>query len=89
MAETFNISSEPPVPVTGWLPAVALSWIIPGGGHFLLKQHYRGAILLGTITLTFVLGLMMRGAFFEPQTGDLLTTLIYCGGYFAIVQFQL
>ena len=83
MAEPFNISSERPVPVTGWLPAVALSWIIPGGGHFLLKQHYRGAILLATITLTFLLGLMMRGAFFEPQTGDLLTTLIYWGGYVA------
>ena len=21
-----------------WLPAVALAWIIPGGGHFLLKR---------------------------------------------------
>ena len=29
----------------------------------------------------FVFGLMMRGAMFEPQTGDLLTTLIYCGGF--------
>ncbi len=29
----------------------------------------------------FVLGLMMRGAFFEPQRGDLMTVLIYCGGF--------
>ncbi len=29
----------------------------------------------------FVLGLMMRGALFEPQTGDLLTTVIYVGGF--------
>lgn len=49
----------------------------------MLKQHYRGLILLSSITLTFVLGLTMRGAFFEPQSGDLLTTLIYYGGYFA------
>lgn len=30
----------------------------------------------------FLLGLMMRGALFSPQTGDLLTTVIYCGGFF-------
>ena len=29
----------------------------------------------------FLLGLMMRGALFQPQTGDLLTTVIYCGGF--------
>lgn len=29
----------------------------------------------------YLLGLMMRGALFTPQTGDLLTTVIYCGGF--------
>lgn len=82
MAESQTIP-EPSVPISAWLPAVALSWIIPGGGHFLLKQYGRGAILMGTVLLTFLLGLLMRGAFFEPQSGDLLTTLIYWGGYFA------
>lgn len=24
---------------------------------------------------------MMRGAMFQPMTGDLLTTIIYCGGF--------
>lgn len=24
---------------------------------------------------------MMRGAMFHPMTGDLLTTIIYCGGF--------
>ncbi len=83
MAEPNKPLPVPTVPISAWLPAVALSWFIPGGGHFLLKQHYRGLILLSSITLTFVLGLTMRGAFFEPQSGDLLTTLIYYGGYFA------
>jgi hypothetical protein len=64
-----------------WLPVVALAWFIPGGGHFLLKRPGRGAILAGCVALTFVLGLMMRGAFFQWQTGDLLTTVIYCGGF--------
>ena len=29
----------------------------------------------------FLLGLMMRGALFAPQSGDLLTMVIYCGGF--------
>jgi hypothetical protein len=31
----------------------------------------------------FVLGLMMRGPLFQPQGGDLLTTIIYYGGFVA------
>ena len=31
--------------------------------------------------ILFVLGLMMQGMLFKPQTGDLLTTVIYCGGF--------
>jgi TM2 domain-containing membrane protein YozV len=68
-------------PIGSWAPAVALGWLIPGGGHFLLKRTSRGAVLLGTVLITFLLGLMMRGALFEPQTGDLLTTVIYVGGF--------
>jgi hypothetical protein len=68
-------------PISKWGPVIVLGWLVPGGGHFLLKKHLRGAILAGAIVLMFVLGLMMRGAMFEPQTGDLLTTLIYCGGF--------
>jgi hypothetical protein len=64
-----------------WGLVVAAGWILPGAGHFLLKRNYRGAILGGSVLLTFLLGLMMRGSMFEPQTGDLLTTLIYVGGF--------
>jgi hypothetical protein len=60
---------------------VALAWLIPGGGHFFLKKHGRGALLAATITVTFVLGLFMRGHMFEPKTGDLLTTVIHVGGF--------
>jgi hypothetical protein len=31
--------------------------------------------------IMWLFGLMMRGSLFEPQTGDLLTTIIYCGGF--------
>jgi len=71
-----------PMPAVGsWAPAVALGWLIPGGGHFLLKRTGRGALLMVSVTTMFFCGLMMRGAMFQPQTGDLLTTLINTGGF--------
>lgn len=63
------------------MPVVALAWLIPGGGHFLLKRTSRGAILAVSVALMFLLGLMMRGALFTPQSGDLLTMVIYYGGF--------
>jgi hypothetical protein len=72
---------QPMPPIGAWAPAVALGWLIPGGGHFLLKRNGRGALLLLSVTSMFVLGLMMRGAMFQPQSGDLLTTLINTGGF--------
>ena len=71
---------EKSVPVK-WLPVVGLAWLIPGAGHFLLKRPGRAGLLAGCVVVSFFLGLMMRGAFFTPQTGDLFTTLIYCGGF--------
>ena len=38
------------------------------------------SVVLGIVTM-FVCGLMMRGAMFTPQSGDLLTTLINTGGF--------
>ena len=72
---------QPMPPIGAWAPAVALGWLIPGGGHLLLKRTGRGMLLMVTITLMFLCGLMMRGAMFTPQNGDLLTTLINTGGF--------
>jgi hypothetical protein len=69
------------VPPGKWIPAVALAWIIPGGGHLLLKRRARGGLIAACVAAMFLLGLMMRGALFSPQTGDLLTTVIYWGGF--------
>ena len=74
---------EPLPPIGVWAPVLALGWLVPGGGHFYLKQHGRGALLFASVTITFLFGLFMGGAFFQPQTGDLLTTIIYYGGYAA------
>jgi hypothetical protein len=77
-----NAKAQPQAPpARGWFPVVALSWLIPGGGHFLLKRPGRGALLAASVLLMFLLGLAMRGAMFQPQTGDVLTTIIYCGGF--------
>jgi hypothetical protein len=81
MAETQVVSKEPLPPVSKWGPVLALAWLVPGGGHFLAKRNGRGAIILAAVALIFVLGLLMRGAMFQPQTGDLLTTVIHVGGF--------
>ena len=68
-------------PLNVWGPAVALGWFIPGGGHFLLKRRGRAILLAASIILMFIAGLLMRGAMFQPQSGDLLTIVINTGGF--------
>jgi TM2 domain-containing membrane protein YozV len=82
MAKENEEKEKQPMPSIGaWAPAVALGWLIPGGGHLLLKRTGRGVLLGVAITGMFVCGLLMRGAMFQPQSGDLLTTLINTGGF--------
>ena len=83
MAEQVVVQKEPSVPFTTWAPVVLLAWILPGAGHFYLKRTGRAMMLAGAILLTFLFGIMMRGAMFQPDRGDLLTTIIYTGGYIA------
>lgn len=75
--------AKPTVPVSKWLPVVLIAWAIPGAGHIYLKRTQRGALVGSATIICFLFGLMMRGAFFEPQTGDLLLTLINVGGHIA------
>ena len=81
MAAKQNNPKEPRAPLRAWLPAVALGWLIPGGGHFLLNRRGRGALLLFSVVSMFLFGIMLRGVMFEPKTGDPLTIIIYCGGF--------
>lgn len=68
--------------ITTWLLPVAAAWIIPGGGHFLLKKSGRGGLILGSVVLMFLFGLGMRGMMFTPEQGaDYLTSLINYGGF--------
>lgn len=68
-----------------WGPVVGVGWLIPGGGHFLLKRYGRGGLLLFAVTGMYLFGLMSRGALFTPQVADLFTTIIHCGGFFGNV----
>src|SRR4051794_38241238 len=72
---------EAATPIGQWLPAVAVAWLAPGGGHIMLKQKGRGLLIMASVTLMFLFGLMMRGSMFVPQSGDLLTILINYGGF--------
>ncbi|MCU1257829.1 MAG: hypothetical protein JWO80_714 [Bryobacterales bacterium] len=72
---------EPTPPISMWAAPVIVGWLIPGGGHFLLKKRGRAALLLVSVTVMFVFGLLMRGAMFHPEKGDLLTTVINYGGF--------
>jgi hypothetical protein len=74
-------AKEPLPPIGVWGPAVALAWFIPGGGHFLLKRRGRAALLMASVLTMFLLGLMMRGEFLQPQGKDLVTILMYYGGF--------
>lgn len=86
MASKQNAPAAPksPLPPPGvWLPAVVLAWLVPGGGHFLLKRKGRAVLLLCAIIAMFVCGLLLRGAMFQPETHDVdkLTAFINVGGF--------
>lgn len=59
-------------------PIVA-GWLLPGGGHFLLRRFGRGALLMGAIALLFVFGLINEGRFFEPSRGNLIDSAGFLG----------
>ncbi len=82
MSAAQSKQKEPMPPVGVWAPAVALGWLVPGGGHFLQKRYGRAALLFVSVAAMYFFGLMMRGTLYQPTHGpDWLTTLIYYGGF--------
>ena len=60
-----------------YLPLI-VGWLVPGGGHFLLRKWGRGALLSASILGMFVLGLAMKGKIYTGAQ-DILEMLGMAG----------
>jgi hypothetical protein len=71
--------AEPPERVQVPVAVLIAGWLVPGGGHFLLRRWGLGALLLGAIGLMFFAGIAMGGRFFEPSRTGIVESLGYLG----------
>jgi hypothetical protein len=73
-------SGEPEYPLTTMaVVAPIVGWLIPGGGHILLKRYGRGILLLISVVAMFLIGLGMQGRIYQPNGGDILDILGFVG----------
>jgi hypothetical protein len=82
--EALHIGTPAELPLTTpvrvkAIAALLLGWLLPGAGHFLLKRWTRGLLLMASITTMFVLGVLMDGKVYSPNTGELLEMLGFVG----------
>ena len=48
-AQTQTVAADKETaPVSVWIGPVIAAWVIPGGGHFLLKRTGRGALIFAS-----------------------------------------
>lgn len=47
-----------------YLPLI-VGWLVPGGGHFLLRKWWRGLLLFVSIVCMFALGMAMGGKLYS------------------------
>jgi len=59
--------------------APIVGWLIPGGGHFLLKRYVRGVLLFVSVLAMFLIGLGLNGRVYKPNGGDILDILGFVG----------
>ena len=59
--------------------APAAGWLIPGAGHLIQKRWIRGLLLMLSVLCMFVLGLLMEGKLYSPNTGAILDILGFVG----------
>jgi hypothetical protein len=60
-----------------YLPLI-VGWLVPGGGHFLLRKWGRGALLATAIVGMFITGLVMQGKLYA-NAQDVLDMLGLAG----------
>src|SRR5215469_6421097 len=80
----ISASEAPPKtaaqPITAMsVTAPALGWLVPGAGHLIQKKWVRGFLLMFAVVLMFMLGILMEGKIYKPNTGDLLDMLGFVG----------
>lgn len=63
------------------LPALALllGWLVPGAGHVLIGKWGRGLLLFLAIVGMYVIGLVLVGKIYLPNTGEVLDMLGFVG----------
>jgi hypothetical protein len=83
MPATTPASATASTPLRSPFLVVALGWLVPGAGHFLLGRRGRAAIILAAVVVPFIFGLLMRGPLFQPGdgSGDVLSRVIQYGGF--------
>jgi hypothetical protein len=73
--------------------APAVAWLIPGAGHLIQKRWIRGLLIMASITIMFILGLLMQGRVYQPNGGDILDILgfvgdVGAGGLYIVTRVQ-
>src|ERR1700686_3158706 len=82
-----------PVPQSMSVIAPAIAWLIPGAGHLVQKRWIRGLLIMASITIMFILGLLMQGRVYQPNGGDILDILgfvgdVGAGGLYIVTRVQ-
>jgi hypothetical protein len=82
-----------PVPQSMSVIAPAIAWLIPGAGHLVQKRWIRGLLIMASITIMFILGLLMQGRVYQPNGGDILDILgfvgdVGAGGLYLVTRVQ-
>jgi hypothetical protein len=72
-------STATPASASMAIVAPAIAWLIPGAGHLIQKRWIRGLLIMASITIMFVLGLLMQGRVYRPNGGDILDILGFVG----------
>jgi hypothetical protein len=79
-AERRARTAPPPQPFTIIsVVAPAIAWLVPGAGHLVQKRWTRGLLLMAAVLAMFILGLLMQGKVYSPNTGDILDILGFIG----------
>ena len=74
------VAAQPVYPITTIsVVAPIVGWLIPGGGHLLLKRYVRGVLLMISVAAMFFIGLGMNGRIYGPNGGDILEILGFIG----------